>query len=482
MPVADSQGNPGFVNSRNLKSAMPPSPSPRLPRTLGLWSSVALVIGITIGSGIFRSPAAVARQVPSPMLMLGLWAAGGLVTLCGALSLAELSAALPESGGFYVYLREAWGPRVAFLFGWAQLVVLRASALGGIAIVFGEYLLRSLGLDPSARVYVARGVAAAAIALAATANITGVNVAAAIVSVSTIVKVSALLVLILVALVLGGSHGGSLSHLTAETSASIGAGSIGLALISVLWAYDGFGDLSIVGGEVKEPQKTLPAAIVIGTLTLLGIYVLANVAYLYVLRVDAVARSPLVAADTMMAIFGRMGVVLVYTCVTISAFSSLNGIMLTGPRIFFAMAEDGLFFEPLARVHPRFRTPHVAILLAGALGTVLVLSQTFEALTNAFVLAIWPFYALSVAAVYRLRVLRPDLPRPYKVVGYPIVPALFILATLWFVVNALVQEPVSTGITFGVILIGLPVYQIFFGSRVRASSDPGSRPPAHSLR
>ena len=220
-----------------------------------------------------------------------------------------------------------------------------------------------------------------------------------------------------------------------------------------------------MAGEVKDPQKTLPTAIITATLALLGVYVLANVAYLYVMPVDAIARSPLVAADTMMAIFGRTGVVLVSLCVTIAAFSSLNGIMLTGPRIFFAMAEDRLFFAALARVHPRFKTPHVAILLAGVLGTLLVLSQTFESLSNAFVLAIWPFYALSVAAVYRLRVRRPDLPRPYRVVGYPVVPALFILATLWFVVNALVQEPVSTGITFGVILVGLPVYQVFFGSR-----------------
>ena len=437
----------------------------RLPRTLGLWNSIALVIGITIGSGIFRSPAGVARLVPSPALVLVLWAAGGLITLCGALSLAELAAALPESGGFYAYLREGWGRRTAFLFGWSQLVVLRAAALGGIAIVFGEYFLRSLGIDPTTEVYAARGLAAFAIVFAAAANIIGVNVGAAIVSASTVAKFSALCLLIVVALLLGGGHGGSVSHLTAAPAGPISAGSIGLALVSVLWAYDGFGDLSIVAGEVTDPQKTLPKAIILATLTLIGVYVLANVAYLYVMPVEAIARSPLVAADTMMAIFGRVGVVLVSVCVTLSAFSSLNGIMLTGPRVFFAMAEDRLFFEPLARVHPRFKTPHIAILLAGILGTLLVLSQTFEALSNAFVLAIWPFYALSVAAVYRLRVLRPDLPRPYKVIGYPVVPAIFILATTWFVVNALVQAPVSTGITFAVILVGLPVYQVFFGSR-----------------
>lgn len=311
-----------------------------LRRTLGLWSSVALVIGITIGSGIFRSPAGVAQNVPSPLLMLGLWVVGGLITLCGALSLAELAAALPETGGFYAYLR-----------------------------------------------------------------------------------------------------------------------------VGVLWAYDGFGDLSFAGGEVKDPQKNLPRAIIMGTLAIIAIYVLANVAYLYVSPIDVVGRSALIAADTMAALFGHVGAVLVSLFVMISSFGSLNGIMLTSPRIFFAMANDGLLFEPIARVHPRYKTPYVAILLAALLGMALVFSRSFEALTSTFVLAIWPFYALSVAAIYRLRRLRPDLPRPYKVVGYPVVPAIFILSVVWFVVNALINKPISTGITLALILAGVPIYYFSFGSR-----------------
>ena len=436
-----------------------------LPRTLGLWNSVALVLGITIGSGIFRSPAAVARQVPSAAWTLGLWAAGGVITLCGALSFAELGAALPQSGGFYAYLREGCGRRAAFLFGWSQLVLIRASALGGIAIVFGEYLLRSFGIDPVTRVFAARGLAAGAIALAALTNIVGVNIGAAIVSVSTVVKFVAIAALIAVALTLGGGHGGTFAHLSGAPTGTISAGGLGLGFVSVLWAYDGFGDLGFVAGEVKDPQRTLPRAITIGAVTLLALYLLVNVAYLYVIPVDAIARSPLVAADTMMAIVGTVGAVVVSTFVAISAFSSLNGIMLASPRIFFAMAEDGLFFNALARVHPRFKTPYVAIVLAALLGMLLVLSQTFESLSNTFVLAIWPFYALSVAAIFRLRARRPDLPRPYKVVGYPVVPALFILVTVWFVINALIHEPVSTGMTFALILAGLPVYQLFFGSR-----------------
>lgn len=439
----------------------------RLPRTLGLWSSVALVVGITIGSGIFRSPAGIAQKVPSPALMLGLWVVGGLITLCGALSLAELAAALPETGGFYAYLRAGWGRRAAFLFGWAELVLIRASALGGIAVVFGEYLLRSLGVDPVEHYFGARALSAAAIAFAACANIAGANIGAAIVGISTAAKFSALVVLVGASFALGGGHGASLSHLTASAPVPIGIGAMGLALVSVLWAYDGWGDLSFAAGEVREPQRNLPRAIILGTLTLIVIYVLTNVAYLYVIPITRIAdpATPLVAADTMMALFGRTGVVLVSIFVMISSFSSLNGSMLASPRVFFAMASDGLFFEAIAKVHPRFKTPYVSILLAAGLGMAAVMSRSFEALTATFVLAIWPFYALAIAAVYRLRRLRPDMARPYKVIGYPVVPAIFILSVGAFVVNALIHEPIPTAITFALILAGLPVYQLAFARR-----------------
>src|SRR3954467_13183558 len=211
-------------------------PSRKLPRTLGLWSSVALVIGITIGSGIFRSPAGIAQKVPSPALMLGLWVIGGVITLCGALSLAELAAALPQTGGFYAYIREGWGRRAAFLFGWAELVLIRASALGGIAVVFGEYLLRSMGIDPVEHYVVARAFSAAAIGFAACANIIGANVGAAIVGVSTLAKFAALVILVGASLLLGAGHGGSFANLTAPASGPITIGAMGLALVSVLWA------------------------------------------------------------------------------------------------------------------------------------------------------------------------------------------------------------------------------------------------------
>lgn len=438
-----------------------------LQRTLGVWSAAAIVVGITIGSGIFRSPGGIAERVPNPLLVLALWAAGGVITVCGALSLAELAAAIPETGGFYAYLREGWGRLAGFLFGWAQLVLIRASALGGIAIAFGDYGLRTFGVDPVAHQLAARSLAGAALACAALANIAGVNLGAAIVGVSTAAKYLALAAIVISAFVLGASHDASMAHLTTGTDAPITIGNLGLALVGVLWAYDGFADVSVVAGEVKSPQRNLPRAIIGGTAAIVIIYLLVNVAYLYVLPIETVGRSPLVAADTMAALFGPTGAVLVSMFVMVSTFGALNGIMLVAPRIFFAMARDGLFFKSIAQMHPRYKTPHVAILLTAVLGMALVTNQSFEALTQTFVVAIWPFYALSVAAVYRLRRRRPDLPRPYKVIGYPVVPAVFIASVVWFIAIALVYEPVSTSLTFALILSGIPVYYLVFGSRRR---------------
>ena len=435
-----------------------------LPRRLGLWSAIGVVVGITIGSGIFRTPAAIARLVPNPVAIIALWVGGGLLSLCGALSFAELGAMLPETGGFYAWLREGWGRPVAFMFGWSELVLIRASALGGMAIVFGEYALRSFGVDASVHVFAARGLAAALIAFAAAANILGARLGAGIVTISTAAKFSAVALLALAALVLGGAHGASYAHLTASTAdaGAVGTGALGLALVSVLWTYDGFVDVSFVAGEVTEPGRTLPRAIIFGTLAVVVLYVATNVAYHYVLPVDAVARSPLVAADVMQTIFGRAGVVAVSFFVMISSFSAVNGGMLAAPRVFFAMAEDRLFFRPLARVHTRYRTPHAAILLSAVLGMTLVMSRSFESLANTFVLAAWPFYALSVAALFRLRHTRPDLPRPYRAAGYPIVPAVFVAAVVWFVVNALVSDPIPTIATLSIVAAGIPVYFFSF--------------------
>jgi basic amino acid/polyamine antiporter, APA family len=396
--------------------------------------------------------------------MMGVWILGGLIVLCGALAFAELSASMPETGGMYVYLREGWGRPFGFLYGWAQLVLIRAAALGGISSVFGEYFLRVVGIDPAAHADWADYLAAGAIIVAGATNIVGVRLGALFAGISTIAKFGALALLVLASFLMGGSVGASFENF-ASTGAAVNAGVFGLALISVMWAYDGFADLTFASGEVTDPQRNLPRAIIIGTVLIITIYLLANAAYLYVNPIGVMATSRLISADTMGALFGQIGVSFVSVIVMISTFGSLMGSMLASPRIFFAMADDKLLFEPIARVHPKWNTPYIAIALACVLGVGMVMTQTFEQLTDTFVLAMWPFYALSVAAIYTLRKSQPNLHRPYKVIGYPVVPAIFIAAAIYLVVNALITDPKWTSITFAVVLLGLPVYYVWFNKR-----------------
>jgi amino acid transporter len=417
------------------------------------------VIGVTIGSGIFRTPSVIAERVPDPVWLLAVWLVGGLVSLCGALSVAELASSLPGTGGWYVFLREAWGRWAGFLFGWAELVVIRASATGAIASVFSSYLVRVLGYGPG-HPRLEDAVAAVAIVAAAAVNIRGVRLGAAVAGASTVAKVGALLLLVAASAALGGGRGGSLAHLGAS-SVTVEPRLFGLALISVLWAYDGFADLSFAAGEVTDPQRTLPRAIIGGTIAIIAIYLAANAAYLYVTPIDRLARSPLVAADTMETLVGGAGVTFIALVVTISTFGSLMAIMLAAPRIFFAMAEDGLFFRSMARVHPRYRTPHVAISLAAVLGVAFVLTRTFEQLADTFVLTVWPFYGLAICGLFRLRRTRPDLPRPFTVPGYPLVPAIFVAAVLYLAGSGIAADPLGTSVTFAIVLAGLGVYGVF---------------------
>jgi amino acid transporter len=244
----------------------------------------------------------------------------------------------------------------------------------------------------------------------------------------------------------------------------------GLAFISVLWAYDGFADLSFLAGEVRDPERTLPRAIIGGTLAIVAIYLTTNAAFLYVLPIETVAKSPLIAADTMSALVGPIGASFVSIAVAVSTFGAVNSDLLGAPRLFYAAAEDGLFFRTLGRIHPRYRTPYISILFSAALGIVFVLTGTFEQIADTFVLAVWPFYGLAVAGLYRLRH-RSDLSRPYRVPGYPVVPAIFIAACVYLVVSALVGEPLWTSLTLGIVLAGFPVYYVTFARRGTTAPD-----------
>ena len=436
---------------------------PGLPRQLGLWSAIAVVVGSTIGSGIFRTPASIANRLPGPLPLFGVWVAGGILALCGALTLAEVAGAYPNTGGIFDFIRRAWGRLPAFLFGWAEVSVIRAASLGAISTTFAEYFLRVLKHDPSTAPYkeYVHYIAAAAIAITAGFNYVGLRSGSLVQNITTLAKYFGLLFIVVLALGFGFTHGGATHFTPAVPPASFSLGAFGLALVSVLWAYDGWADLTFVSGEIVKPRRNIPRALLIGTGLVIGIYLLANVAYLAMFSVDEMRVSKLVAADAAARVMGAGGVAFVAITVMLSTFGTLNGSILTSPRVFYAMADEGLFFEKFRAVHTRFQTPYLAILLTAGLGVVFVMLRTFEQLADTFVTAIIPFYALGVAAIYRLRK-RSDYSPPFKVPLYPLTPVLFVLAIIYLLVNQLLDPGarVPTLAVFGVILLGVPIYYL----------------------
>ncbi len=486
-------------------------PTSHLVRQIGLGSGIAVVVGSTIGSGIFKSPSGIAGQLPGPLPMLAVWAVGGLFVLCGALTLAEVGGAYPYSGGLYVYIREAFGRLAAFLFGWAQLVLIRPAGVGALAVVFGQYTLRLFAMkegQPGYDLWTA-GLGISAIIIVTVANVVGVKFGTGIQNVTTIAKTAGLLALIGLALVIGLPHSGG--HFTpAIPPGSFSVSMFGLALVSTLWAYDGWADGSYVSGEILDPRKNVPRSILFGTLIVIAVYMLANVGYLAVFSAQEIASSPVIAADTMGKLVGTAGVTFIVATVMISTFGTLNATVLTSPRVFFAMAEDRLIFQPLAAVHPKFKTPHVSVILSGGLGILYVLvatamsgSKAFGALTDAFVIGVVPFYALSVGSVFVFRsrekrrrlneangssalpdsLIDPVYPGhlethkhvyspPAHVPLYPVVPLLFISSTLFLLVNSLLdnESRLPTVITLAIVAIGAPVYYATIGRHFARSN------------
>jgi len=447
----------------------------RLPRRLGLWSAVAVVVGSTIGSGIFRTPAAIAQRVDDVPLFLLSWVLGGAVTLCGALTYAELAALFPRSGGIYVFIREAFGPLPAFLFGWAELLIIRPGAYGAISITSAAYTLRVLGLDPAATAVSVAGqavraeqlLAALFVLLVAVVNYVGIHRAAIVQNVSTALKVGALALLVVLGFALGGGQGLGAGAMLAQRAA-VGLSPFLLAMVAILWAYDGWGDLAFVGGEVKDPQRNLPRAMFIGTGSVVALYLAANLVYLHLIPIQQVKGAELVAADVARMLLGGAGLIAVSAAVAVSTFGTLNGSMMTAPRIFFAMAEDGVFPKAITRVDPRTGAPTGAIVLAGCLGALFVLVRRFTELADQFIIGIWPFYALAVAAVFVLRRRRPDLERGYRTWGYPVVPLVFLLGAVFLLGNYLVSETPAFALDVGIILSGIPAYYIWLRYRSAA--------------
>ena len=442
-----------------------------LPRRLGFWTAIAIVVGDVIGSGIFRVPAAVATEVGSVSGILLVWALGGIITLCGALSLAELAAAMPHPGGVFVYLRETFGRGVAFLFGWTILLA-EPAASAAIALVFAEYLGRLVPLSSDG----IRLVAAVEIVLVAAAGYCSVRGAGGIQSTATGAKVVALLALVAAAFLLGDGSAGAFGAGAASAATGLRTGGVGLGLVAALWAYTAWHDLGFLAGEVRDPTRTLPRALVAGISVVVLVYLAANAAYLYVLPFDTLRASPLVASDAMVRILGPAGAAAVAVLVMVSTFGALNGSMLANPRVLYAMAADGLLFRPLARVHTRFGTPHVAIAVYTALALIFVWSRTFEQLILSFVLGTWPWLALAVAGVIVLRRRRPELVRPYRTPGYPLVPLVFIGGTLLVVGTALVEHPATTLAGVGLTLLGIPLYLLQRRRSAGADRERMARP------
>jgi basic amino acid/polyamine antiporter, APA family len=437
----------------------------RLPRQLGVWSAAAVVVGSMIGSGIFRVPSTAAADTGTAALMMLTWVVGGAVALCGALALAEVAALFPRAGGLYVYLHEAYGPLVAFLLGWLILIISPAST-AAVALAFGEYLGRLVSLTPLQ----VRVVAVAAILVLAAANYRSVRYGAAIQNLLTSTKVLAIAALTVAAFVVPATAPGAWDGPTTLPPGTWG--SFGLGLVAVLFAYNGWQDATYIAGEIRDPGRSLPRALIGGAVSVTAIYLAANAAYLHVLPMATIAASPLVAADVAVRVVGQLGAAFVTALVCTSTFGTVNVAMMVYPRVFFAMAEDRLFFRAMAAVHPRYATPYAAIVLTAALGIAYVTLRSFEQLIEIFILGSLPFWALAVGAVFVLRRRRPDLLRPYRTPGYPVLPILFVLAMLALVWNSLREHPRSAGLTLAAILAGVPVYYGWARARRRPEAAP----------
>jgi APA family basic amino acid/polyamine antiporter len=452
--------NTNAPRSKEMKPA-----TPELPRVLGLFSIVAIVVGTMIGSGIFINPAKVAKDVGTPELMMAVWIVGGILSFFGALSLAELGAAFSQAGGIYIYLREAYGTLIAFLFGWTLFLVVEAGTLATLAVGFSTkylpYFVKLSGLQ-------GKIVAVALILILAMVNYMGVRKGALVMNFLTSIKFIALIgVCVVVFIFAKGSTGNFLSSSSGVQPAGGGVlGSFGVALVAALWAYKGWETSTYSAGEIKDPQKKLPLGLFIGSASVIFLYILANLAYLYVFPAAQMAQSDRIAADVMQAAVGPVGASIIALIILTSITGTCNGHLMTSPRAFYAMAKDGLFFKSVAKIHPKYLTPHVAIIVMAVWGCILSTSGTFEQLFTYVIFGYWIFMGLTVAGVIILRKKMPDLPRPYKTWGYPVTPILFILSAVFLTLNSLIRTFWNSSAGLGVIAIGIPVY-FFWKTRLK---------------
>lgn len=411
-------------------------------------------VGTMIASAIFIVPATIAMHTPGSALTVIVWIVGGLVSLMGALAIAELGAAMPEAGGQFVYLREAYGPVWGFLYGWGAFMVINTASIAAIAVAFAKYLGYFIPLsDGEIKI-----VAMLSTIVLTTINCFGLKLGAWTQNVFTFLKMAALAGIMVVSFVLPGGTVENFTPLFPAQSFSSLLGPLGLAMVAALWAYDGWIEITYVGSEVKNPQRNLPLSIIFSTLIVMTLYVLISIACVYVLSVGTMAQAKLVAAEAATKMIGPQGAALVTIAILLSTLGSNHGIVFTAARIPYAMANAGLFFKSMGKVNEKYHVPMTALLVQGGWACLLTLSGTYDQLFTYVVFVSWLFYAMSCGAVLILRRQAPQMPRPYKTWGYPVVPIIFILFAIWLMINTIIEAPRDAAIGVGIMLLGLPIY------------------------
>lgn len=448
---------------------------------LSLFTAIAVVIGSIIGSGIFLVPQKIALTLGDAGWIIAVWVFGGLLSLAGALTNAEIAGMIPAAGGQYVYFREIYGDFPAFLYGWTTFIVYQTGSIAAIAVAFAEYLgfffpglnasSINFGLFVMPQVGV-KLVAIGAILFVMGVNYFGVQFGGFVQRLFTSLKVLAIAGIVFACFTFG-THAGHLYSPFFSTGSFHGTtllSAFGVALVAVLWAYDGWNSVTYLAGEVKDAQRNIPIALVAGTSAVIVIYLLANLAYMYVLPVSNIAHSQLVAADAISQFLGKNGAALIAVVVMISTFGTVNATTMTTARVYFAMAKDKLFFKGISRVHPKYRTPHVSLVVQGIWASLLTLTGTYDQLFTYVIFASWLFYALGTFGIFVLRRKRPDSPRPYKTVGYPFVPIAFVIVAIWFVYNTVITDPRDSLIGLGLVMLGVPAYIYWKRTRNRPAA------------
>ncbi|MBL9119084.1 MAG: amino acid permease [Phycisphaerae bacterium] len=428
-----------------------------LPRRIGFWGAIAVMIGVVIGSGIFRTPTTVAQNLGDPWLILAFWLLAGGIALCGALTFAELATMMPRSGGIYVFLKEGYGSPTAFVFGWTYMLITKPSAAGGIAIIFAEHFNSLTGLD-----WNTQALTCGALFALTMINVLGVRGSARFAIVLTTLKFAALLVIIVLGVVtaIGGvrPEGG---FAPTDPPVSLLAAIVPV-MAAIMWTYDGWSDVGAIAGEVKNPERSLPRIYIIGTLAVIGLYVLANAVYLWHISLADMRATSTVAPLLLDRLVGPVGAAAVTLIIIVSTLGSSHASVMTGARVTFAQARDGLLFGFLGRIHPRFETPAVSLWVQFSLSCLaVVVLGDFASLADSFVFTMWIFYGLAALAVILLRVRRPHQPRPFRVPGYPIVPGLFVAASAVMTVLSVASDPATTLMWIGVLAAGYPVYLVW---------------------